>query len=138
MNGSYSCPCSTTLNGQRKAAQKLGCMRPNSSQDTGASWSPRQKVRGGTEIPTSLKDNVILPHCRWVTYSSVTLLTRHFPTEPFIACTVEERRNKLPNTTLASNSLCIYHRICQWYETDHQVLTPSTAEDKEQMITQKR
>ena len=48
-----------------EAIQKLVCtmpkkwqhLRPNSSKDTGTSWGPRQKVRGGKEIPTSLKDN---------------------------------------------------------------------------------
>ena len=56
--GSSSCLCSTTLDGQRKARQKLVCtmpqkwqhLRPISSQDTGASWGPRQKIRGGTEM----------------------------------------------------------------------------------------
>ena len=58
---SFSCPRSTTLNGQKKATPKLVCMmtkkwqhlRPNSSQDTGVSWSPRQKKRGGTQMPTN-------------------------------------------------------------------------------------
>ena len=35
---------------------------------SGASWCPRQKLRGGTAIPTNLKENMILSHCRWLTY----------------------------------------------------------------------
>ena len=31
-------------------------LRPNPSQDV-ASWSPRQKIRGGTDVPTNLKEN---------------------------------------------------------------------------------
>ena len=38
-------------------------LRPNSSQDV-ASWSPRQKIRGGTDVPTNLKENQILSHYR--------------------------------------------------------------------------
>ena len=48
MRGSDSWQCSVTLNGQGKEIQKLVCtlpekwwlLRPNSSQDTGASWGP--------------------------------------------------------------------------------------------------
>ena len=53
MRESFSYLCSTTLNGQWKAIQKPVCptpskwqhLRPNSSQDTGASCGPRQKRR---------------------------------------------------------------------------------------------
>ena len=84
LGGSYSCLCSTTLDRQRKAIEKLvGTMpkkwqhwRPTSSQYTGASWSPRPKISGGTHIPPNLKDNGILSHCRWLTHSSVILPTR--------------------------------------------------------------
>ena len=31
---------------------------------------------------------------------------------------------------LASNPQCIYNRICQWYETENQVPTPTRAEDE--------
>ena len=86
MRESYSCLCSTTLSGQRKAIQKFVCimlkkwqrLRPNSSQDTGASWGPRQKIRDGTKNPTNLQDSWILSHYWWLTYSSVTLPTRSF------------------------------------------------------------
>ena len=65
MTGSYSCQCSTALTWQRKAIKKIVCtklkrrqhLRPNSSQNIGASWGPRQKVRCGTHIPANLKDN---------------------------------------------------------------------------------
>ena len=65
VTGSYSCQCSTALTGQRKAIQKLVCtklkrrqhLRPNSSQNIGASWGQRQKVHCGTDIPANLKDN---------------------------------------------------------------------------------
>ena len=83
--GSYSCQCSTTLNGRREAIQNLVCtmpkksqhLRPHSNQDTGASWGPRQKIRVGTEISTNIKENEILLHCRLLTYSSVILPTRY-------------------------------------------------------------
>ena len=50
MRWSCSCLCSMTLDGHRKALQKHDCtvpkkwqhLRPNSSQDAGASWGPRQ------------------------------------------------------------------------------------------------
>ena len=31
-------------------------LRPISNQDTGASWSPRQRRRGGIETPTNLEE----------------------------------------------------------------------------------
>ena len=34
-------------------------LQPNSSQDTGASWSPRQKILGGTQIPANFEENEI-------------------------------------------------------------------------------
>ena len=54
--GWFSCQCSTTSNGQRKESQKPVCtmpkkwhhLRPNSSRDIGASWSPHQKLHGRT------------------------------------------------------------------------------------------
>ena len=66
MRGSDSWQCSVTLNGQGKEIQKLVCtlpekwwlLRPNSSQDTGASWGPRQKIRVGTEIPTNFQGHL--------------------------------------------------------------------------------
>ena len=36
---------------------------------------------------------------------------------------------------LASGLLCIYDRICQWYETENQVPAPSTAEAKSKLIS---
>ena len=48
-------------------------VRPNSSQGTGASWSPQWKARGGTQVPTNSKENGILSEC-----SSVTLFTGRF------------------------------------------------------------
>ena len=82
MKGSCSCRCSTTLGGQREAIQKSVCttpktwqhVQPNPNQDTGASNGPRQKIRGGTPIPTNLKENMILSHCRSLTYLVVILL----------------------------------------------------------------
>ena len=61
-----------TENGQQKLVctmpRKSQRLRPNSSQDTGASWGPRQKLRGGTEIPTHLREKEMLSHGRWLTY----------------------------------------------------------------------
>ena len=115
MRGSYACLCSTTLDGQRKAKQKLVCtmpqkwqqLRPNSSQDTGASWSSRQKIRGGKQLPTKLKDNGILSH------------TSH----PIFPATEPLSHGQLNNgwrnyffqgkvkTMMASNLWCIFNRI---------------------------
>ena len=94
---SYSCLCSSTLNGQRKAIQKLVCtmpkrwqhLRPNSSQDTSVSWSPRQKMRGGTQNPTNFKENENILKCH----------TSHpiFPaTEPLSLGQLRRGNNKLP------------------------------------------
>ena len=54
--------------------QKCQHLRHNSSKDTG----PRQKTGGGTEIPTNLKDNDLVSHCKCLTYSHVILPTRFF------------------------------------------------------------
>ena len=86
MIGWYSCLCSTTMNGQRKAIQKLVCtmpkmwqhLRPNCSMDTGASWSPRQKYVVERKFQrTSIKKRCC-SHCTWLTYSSVILPTQYF------------------------------------------------------------
>ena len=90
MKGSYSCPCSTTFNGQTKAIQIPGCtmrkkwqnLRPRPSQDTGSSWGLRQNIRGGTENPTSLRENEISSQCRCITHSSVTSHPIFPATEP--------------------------------------------------------
>ena len=41
-----------------------------------------------------------------------------------------ENKRILIKTIQASSFRCIYNRICQWYETGNQVLTPRRAEDE--------
>ena len=60
-----------------------------------------------------------------------------------IAWTVAERKKQLQDTrddkrilskaTLGSIFRRVYHRICQWYETENQVFAPRTAEHDEQV-----
>ena len=38
----------------------------------------------------------------------------------------------LIKTILAGNLLCIYNRICQWYDTERLVLTPRRTEEEEE------
>ena len=54
---------------RQKLPKKWLHLRPNSSQDTGASWGPRQKILGRTEIPTNLQVNGRFLHCGWLTHS---------------------------------------------------------------------
>ena len=77
--------------------KKWQLLRPTLSQDSGASWDPRQKIRGGTEVSTNLKEHEILSHCRCLAFSSVTLTTRHFQQPSHYRLDgFEERRKKLP------------------------------------------
>ena len=95
------------------------CHRSDSSCDpiqartTGASWSSRQKIRGGKQLPTKLKDNVILSHTFPPNISSDRAI---------IAWTVEERDEEITfskgtfdntkvKTMMASNLWCILNRI---------------------------
>ena len=105
------------------------CMHkvPNSSHNTGASWCLRQKIRGGTQIPTSPRTmgqwsiangwHILVSH--WI----VTLHTKISSDRAIIAWTIwEKRRNNLPlprlivliKTMLAGNLLCICNCMCQW------------------------
>ena len=45
-----------------------------------ATFKPGHSERdvGGTQIPTNLRENEIMSHCRWLTFSSVTLDTQCF------------------------------------------------------------
>ena len=45
-----------------------------------ATFKPGHSERdvGGTQIPTNLRENEIMSHCRWLTYSSVTLHSQCF------------------------------------------------------------
>ena len=130
----------------KKAAQKHVCtmpktwqhLRPTSSQDFGASCGPRRKVRGGTQIPKHLKENEISSHCRWLTYSSVTLHIQYIQNqcncrlgnggndEQITASTCDNKK-RLIKTILASNLSCVYNRICQWCDTEKLVPTPRRA-----------
>ena len=75
IRGSYSCPRSTTLSGQRKAIQKpvyimptkWQHLRPTSCHDTGAFWDHVRKYVMGRKFQVTPKDDVILSHCRWLT-----------------------------------------------------------------------
>ena len=70
-------------------------LRANPSHDTGASWSPRQKIRGGTDILANLKENDILSNCK--SLSSIVLRHNDISSDRAItAWTVEERRKHLP------------------------------------------
>ena len=135
-------------------------LRPISSQDTGASWGPRQKIRCGTEIPTNIKEHAILSHVKMVDIFKCHTSHRIFPaTEPLSLAQLRKGAGKCHfpgtfynkkifiNSMLAGNLLCIYNRICQWYDTENQVLTPRTAEYEAQidlepeqltLITQKK
>ena len=74
MRGSHSCLCSTTWNGQRKTIRNLFAQR----QRSGSTCDPIQartlvllgarvrKIRGGTEIPTNLKENEMVSHGKMV------------------------------------------------------------------------
>ena len=44
-----------------------------------------------------------------------------------------DNKKILTKKTVASNSLCIYSRFCQWYETEIQVPTHRRAEEEEQI-----
>ena len=122
MRGSYSCLCSTTLNGQRKEIPKLVCtmpkkwqhLRPNSSQDhwhVQVSYFP-------PDVSSDRAMIVLTDGERWGSYY-------HFQD-------TLENNKILISTILASKLFCIYNRIWQWYETENLVPTPRTAEEEEQ------
>ena len=112
----------------RKAIHRLVCimpkkwqhLRPSSSQDTGASWVPRQKIRGGTEISTNPKPwgceaSEIVDICKCHTSRPKFQLgqlktggSRYHFQGTF------ENRKILIKTILASNNFCIYNRMCRW------------------------
>ena len=91
---------------------------------------PRQKMRRGMQIPTNLKDNEILSHCTWLTYSSVILPTRYLQRQSHYrvdswrkeeATSISKilwKARGHPKTISASNLHCTYNRICQWYEIE--------------------
>ena len=125
-------------------SQKWQHLRPNSSQDTGASWGLRLKIRGGTGIPTNKENDV-------VAWQMVDILKCHtsyriFPaTEPLSLGRLRkgggnynfpgtfDNKEIFIKSMSANNLLCIYNRICQWYDTENQVLTPRTAEYEAQI-----
>ena len=110
-------------------------LRPNSSQDTGASWSPRQKIRGGTGIPTNLKENRIVSHGRWLTYSRCILPISYVQRQShncLDTCGKGGRKLQLPRYIREQEeshqyhigkqlTLYIYNRSCQLYETENLV-----------------
>ena len=56
---------------------------------------PRQKIRGGMELPTNLNENEILSHCNFLTHFKCRTFSRDISSNrAIIACTVEERRRK--------------------------------------------
>ena len=88
-------------------------------------------------------DNGIFSHCKWLTYSSVTLPTRYAQRQSHDRLTVEERRRSLPSPTYIRQQEDSHHdhidgQFCcvftfQRYEIENQTLTPRTAEDEEQI-----
>ena len=110
-----------------KAIQRLVCTTPErwqrlrhkSSQEIGASWGQRQRMRGGTKIPTTHKDYGTLWHCPWLTNLNVTLdipkvQEQHHYREAIekqgrINCHIQsafEKHKILIKTILAGNPLC--------------------------------
>ena len=118
-------------------------LQPKVKQDTGASWEPRQRKCGETEIPTKLKEKEI--YHKWLTYSSVFFSPDISSDRAILAWTFAEKskQSPLPRYTRQQEdshqnhdgkqiTLC-YNIFCQWYETGNQIHTPRTAEDEEQL-----
>ena len=134
MKRSYSCLCSTTLNEQRKAIRKRVFtkrkkwqhVRPN-NQDTAA-------FLGAASASTWWNGNSNDPQGHWDVVADILKCHTANPifrsSRDIIAWGVEEggrhsqfqgivdNKKLLAFTILASNCLCIYNRIYQWYEID--------------------
>ena len=105
---------------------------------------PRQNIRGGTQIPTNLKENEILsqqmvdmfkchtshPIFPATESSPLGQLRKGGRNNHFIG-TIENEKI-LIKTILASSFRCLDNRSCQWSVAENQVLTPRRAEDEEQ------
>ena len=113
----HLCLCSTSLQGQRKAIQKLVCTMPNQWQLKPGHWCFLEPTSETTWNGKSneLEKNNVLSHCRWNPVS-------HFPPDIYkgraiIAWTAKKRsfENKelLINTILASNLQNVYNRKSQ-------------------------
>ena len=59
-------------------AKEVGVFATHNKPGYWCFLAPRQKIFGGMEIPTNSKDNEILSHYQWLTYSSVILPTQNF------------------------------------------------------------
>ena len=130
MRGSYSCRCSATWNGQRMATQKLVCtmpkkwlhLWPNSSQDIGVARVRKYVV--DRKFQGTSRNMEVLPHCSWLTYSSVIRPPDISSDRAIIAWTVGEmwkhynflctsENKKIPIKSILVSNL---QGICQWYE----------------------
>ena len=85
MRGCKICLRSTTLNGQRKAMQKLCLHNANEVAACHGALSVPRQIRGGTEIPTKLRENSISSHRKWLTFSSVALYHPTFSSDRAIS-----------------------------------------------------
>ena len=108
-------------------AKEVGVFATHNNPGYWCFLAPRQKICGGMEIPTISKENEILSHCQWLTYSSVILPTQNIQRQSLLSHgqlrtgginyhsrgTVDNKKI-LIKTILASNSPCTYNKICQW------------------------
>ena len=112
-------------------AQCQSCGSMGDQNIARTSWASRQKIRGGTEIPTNLKDIIPTPYFQQQSHYRLNSWRNEEATATSKVDSTTRRFSSRPQLT--GNERCIYNRTCHWYETENQVPTPRTAEDEEQI-----